>query len=99
MPLHRLLHVGHPEGYTSTDILSCYKRMHGSNVLHPMGWDSCGLPAERYAMRHRHSPTALCASPFCPVHREPATSRTPAQNDPHHEQGVKHFTGITAWSY
>jgi leucyl-tRNA synthetase len=45
------LHVGHPEGYTATDILCRYKRMNAFNVLHPMGWDSYGLPAERYAMR------------------------------------------------
>jgi len=55
------LHVGHPEGYTATDIIGRYKRMCGFNVLHPMGWDSFGLPAEQYAIKTGQHPAVTTA--------------------------------------
>ena len=63
------LHVGHPEGYTATDIISRYKRMKGFNVLHPMGWDAFGLPAERHAMRTGEHP-AVITNKNCATFRE-----------------------------
>lgn len=55
------LHVGHPEGYTATDIMSRMKRMQGYKVLHPMGWDAFGLPAEQYAMKTGNNPRDFTA--------------------------------------
>jgi leucyl-tRNA synthetase len=67
------LHIGHPEGYTATDIIARYKRMRGYNVLHPMGFDAFGLPTERYSMQ-----TGI--HPRIATEQNVATFRQPAQD-------------------
>ena len=64
------LHVGHPEGYTATDIVCRYKRMKGFNVLHPMGYDSFGLPAEQYAVEHGVHPRQTTAANIANIERQ-----------------------------
>ncbi|RLQ91829.1 leucine--tRNA ligase [Planomicrobium sp. Y74] len=64
------LHVGHPEGYTATDILSRMKRMQGYNVLHPMGWDAFGLPAEQYALDTGNDPAEFTAKNIATFKRQ-----------------------------
>lgn len=64
------LHVGHPEGYTATDILSRFKRAQGYSVLHPMGWDAFGLPAEQYAMDTGHDPADFTAQNIATFKRQ-----------------------------
>jgi len=64
------LHVGHPEGYTATDIVARYKRMRGFNVLHPMGYDAFGLPAEQYAVEHGVHPRETTAANIDNIERQ-----------------------------
>jgi len=64
------LHVGHPEGYTATDIISRFARMKGYNVLHPMGYDSFGLPAEQYAVEHGVHPRETTAKNIANIERQ-----------------------------
>jgi leucyl-tRNA synthetase len=64
------LHVGHPEGYTATDIVSRWKRAKGYNVLHPMGWDAFGLPAEQYAIQTNTHPAQTTAANIATFKRQ-----------------------------
>jgi leucyl-tRNA synthetase/REP element-mobilizing transposase RayT len=64
------LHVGHPEGYTATDIIGRFKRMQGFNVLHPMGYDSFGLPAEQYAIKTGQHPAITTAANIITFRRQ-----------------------------
>src|SRR5216684_5512049 len=64
------LHVGHLEGYVATDMVSCYKRMRSFNVLHPMGWDAFGLPAEQYAVKTGVHPAITTAQNIATFKRQ-----------------------------
>ena len=64
------LHVGHPEGYTATDIVSRYARMKGYNLLHPMGYDSFGLPAQQYAVEHGIHPRVTTERNMANIERQ-----------------------------
>ena len=64
------LHVGHPEGYTATDIVSRFKRMNGFNVIHPMGYDAFGLPAEQYAVEHGVHPRETTTANIANIERQ-----------------------------
>ncbi|HZI04470.1 MAG TPA: class I tRNA ligase family protein, partial [Archangium sp.] len=64
------LHVGHPEGYTATDIVARYQRMRGVDVLHPMGWDSFGLPAEQHAIETGTHPAQTTAKNIATFKRQ-----------------------------
>src|SRR4051812_6907672 len=64
------LHVGHPEGYTATDILARFRRMTGSHVLHPIGWDAYGLPAEEYARKTGTHPRTTTAQNIATFRRQ-----------------------------
>ncbi len=64
------LHVGHCEGYTATDVITRWKRMQGFRVLHPMGWDAFGLPAENYAIKHGVHPRVTTAAAIANFRRQ-----------------------------
>src|SRR3954469_14561220 len=64
------LHVGHPEGYTATDILARYRRMRGFQFLHPMGWDAFGLPAEQHAIKTGTHPAVTTAKSIATFKRQ-----------------------------
>ena len=74
------LHAGHPEGYTATDIMSRMKRMQGYNVLHPMGYDSFGLPAEQYAVNTGHHPDGFTQENIKTFSKQPRSTPLAAKS-------------------
>ena len=92
------LHVGHPEGYTATDILARMKRSQGYNVLHPMGWDAFGLPAEQYALDTGNDPAEFTEHNIGTFRRQINSlgfsydwNREINTTDPHYYNGLNGF--------
>ena len=93
------LHVGHLEGYTATDIVSRYKRMRGFNVLHPMGWDAFGLPAEQYAVKTGIHPAITTAQNIATFKRQMKACRTVLRLGPRNQYDRPRLLSLDAMDF